>query len=85
MPLFHLYTSENLEISLPLSFLSLSLPSLLICLIALMVDQKKKKSPPARGATLACPKAITSLAISYPQLNILPTDIARLPSLASST
>lgn len=42
MPLFHLNTSENLKISLPLCFLSLSLsPFFLICLIALMVDQKK--------------------------------------------
>lgn len=84
MPLFHLYTSENLEISLPLSFLSLSLPSSLSVLLPSWLT-KRKKSPPARGATLACLKAITSLAISYPQLNILPTDIARLPSPASST
>lgn len=42
MPLFHLNTWENLKISLPLYFLSPSLsPFFLICLIALMVDQKK--------------------------------------------
>lgn len=32
------------------------------------------KSPSARGTILACPKAITSSAISYSQLNILQTD-----------
>lgn len=74
-------TSENLK-NLPLS--QSPSPLFLICLIALMADHKKK-SPPARGATVACPKAITSLAISSPQLNILPTDIAWLPSPTSST
>lgn len=62
--------SPSLSLCPPASFF-------LICLIALMVDHRKKS--PARGATLACPKAITSLAISSPQLNILPTDIAWLP------
>lgn len=42
MPLFRLNTLENLKISLTLSSLTLSVSSLsLICLLALMADQKK--------------------------------------------
>lgn len=79
----HFKSEKNLP-PLPLS-LSLRPPAsfFLICLIALMVDHRKKS--PARGATLACPKAITSLAISSPQLNILPTDIAWLPPPPTSS